>query len=131
MGNGNPRRPRVAQAIREVLAELISSELSDPRLKRAGFISVNHVELNKDMSVASIYAGFYGGDDDGQEDAISVLNRAAGKIRGPLGRKLRLQRTPELRFLLDQSGEFGVRLSQIIRDDEMKAQESGESGEDE
>ncbi len=117
---GNPRRPRVAQAIREALGDLIRDELSDPRLKRAGFVSINHVELNKDMGLAQIYVSFYGGDDAGGDAATSVLNKAAGKLRGPLGRTLKLQRAPELRFTHDQSSEFGVRLSQIIRDDELR-----------
>lgn len=121
MSSGNPRRPRVAQAIREVLGKLIQDELSDPRLTRAGFISINHVELNKDMSVAHVYVAFYGGDDAAAEPAIEILNRAqAGRLRGPLGRELSLQRTPELRFSYDQSGEFGMRLSEIIRDDELR-----------
>lgn len=121
MSSGNPRRPRVAQAIREVLGKLIADELSDPRLTRAGFISINHVELNKDMSVAHVYVAFYGGDDSAAEPAIAILNRAqAGRLRGPLGRELSLQRTPELRFSYDQSGEFGMRLSEIIRDDELR-----------
>tara|TARA_R110002096_G_scaffold44526_8_gene120288 strand:- start:104260 stop:104763 length:504 start_codon:yes stop_codon:yes gene_type:complete len=119
-GGGNPRRPRVAQAIREGLGDLIRSELNDPRLKRAGFVSINHVELNKDMGLAHIYVGFYGGDDAAGEPAVVILNKVAGKLRGPLGRNLKLQRAPELRFLHDQSTEFGVRLSQIIRDDELR-----------
>jgi len=119
-GGGNPRRPRVAQAIREGLGDLIRSQLNDPRVKRAGFVSINHVELNKDMGLAHIYIAFYGGDDAAGEPAVAILNKAAGKLRGPLGRNLKLQRAPELRFMHDQSSEFGVRLSQIIRDDELR-----------
>lgn len=125
MSGGNPRRPRVAQAIREALGNIISTELTDPRLGKAGFVSINHVELNKDMSVAQVFVGFYGGEDKAAEAAVKVLNRAAGRLRGPLGRTLRLQRAPELRFVHDQSGEFGVRLSQIIRDDELRSSHGG------
>jgi len=122
---GNPRRPRVAQAIREVLGDLIRSQLSDPRIGQAGFLSMNHVELNKDMGLAHIYVGFYGNDDDASalkkgEAAVVILNKVAGRLRGPLGRALNLQRAPELRFVYDQSSEFGVRLSEIIRDDELR-----------
>ena len=116
--SGNPRRPRVAQAIREALGSLVSAELTDPRITKAGFLSVNHVELNKDMSVAEVFVGFYGGDESAAQAAVAVLCKAAGRLRGPLGRILKLQRAPELRFVHDQSSEFGVRLSQIIRDDE-------------
>ncbi len=120
MSGGNPRRPRVSQAIREALGGLIGETLTDPRLKRAGFLSVNHVELNRDMSVAEVFVAFYGGEDAEVEAAVEILNRRAGRMRGPLGRTLKLQRAPELRFVHDRSSEFGVRLSQIIRDDEMR-----------
>ena len=129
MSGGNPRKPRVAQAIREALGDLIRSELNDPRVARAGFVSINHVELNKDMGLAHVYVAFYGGDDAAGEPAVVVLNKAAGKLRGPLGRALSLQRAPEIRFLHDQSSEFGVRLSQIIRDDELRhVADSAEEG---
>lgn len=122
MSGGNPRRPKVSQAIREALGSLIEGELSDPRLRKAGFLSVNHVELNRDMSVAEVFVGFFGEEDDDKAlAAVGVLNRSAGRLRGPLGRTLKLQRCPELRFVHDKSGEFGVRLSQIIRDDESRS----------
>ncbi len=128
MSGGNPRRPRVSQAIREALGTLVGESLHDPRLKKAGFLSVNHVELNRDMSVAEIFVAFYGGEDAEAETAISILNRSAGRLRGPLGRTLKLQRAPELRFVHDRSSEFGVRLSQIIRDDESRSTQ-GDPGE--
>lgn len=128
---GNPRRTRVAQAMRKALSELISSELQDPRISKAGFVSINHIDLNKDMGVATIFVGFYGGDEAAAEAGVVALNRAAGRLRGPLARTMKLQRAPELRFSHDQSGEFGVRLSQIIRDDGLRrAQSAPEAVED-
>lgn len=121
MSAGNPRRPRVSQAIREILGGLVERELSDPRITKAGFMSVNHVELNKDMSVAEVFIGFYGSDERAGEAAVAILNKAAGRLRGPMGRELSLQRSPELRFSHDQSSEFGVRLSQIIREDAQRS----------
>lgn len=128
MSAGNPRRPRVAKAIRDVLSELIPRELHDPRIARAGVLSVNYVELNRDMSVAHVYVAFLGASDSQGETATAALKRAAGVLRGPLARALHLQRAPELRFVHDQSGEFGVRLSQIVREDaERKPEEEDDS----
>lgn len=130
MSEGNPRRPRVAQAIREVLGDLIRDNLSDPRIGKAGFVSINHVEMNKDMGVAFVYIAFYGGNDKAAESAVKALVAAAGRLRGPLGRSLNLQRAPEIRFEHDQSGEFGMRLSEIIRHDEALRSEAGPLDED-
>ena len=86
------RPARVAQAIRENLADLIAREVGDPRLGAAGLVSVNHVELNQDMSVARIYVAFIGGPESATAGAIEVLQRASGHLRGPLGRRMRLAR---------------------------------------
>lgn len=127
MSAGNPRRPRVAKAIRDVLSELVAREVHDPRVHKAGLLSVNHVELNRDMSVAYVYVAFLGADDKDSAAAIQALQGASGFLRGPLGRALQLQRTPELRFFQDESSEFGVRLSEIVRSDQArKADDDGE-----
>jgi ribosome-binding factor A len=110
--------------MRDVLSSLISREVHDPRVQQAGLVSVNHVELNRDMSVAHVYVAFLGASEEAGERATEALQHAAGFLRGPLGRELRLQRAPELRFVHDQSGEFGVRLSQVVREDQARRDES-------
>ncbi|WP_428263712.1 30S ribosome-binding factor RbfA [Haliangium sp.] len=132
MGQG-ARRERVANAMRSVLVELIEREVRDPRVRAAGLVSVNQVELNRDMSVARVYVSFIGtADDAAEERALSALRAAAGFLRGPVGRRLRLQRAPELRFSKDERAAFGERIGQIVRDDERKsaAAHAGEAGAD-
>ena len=61
------RKPRIARAIRDNLSDLISSELTDPRIREAGLVSINHIELNADTSVATVYVSLYGADAGGYE----------------------------------------------------------------
>ena len=96
-----PRKTRLAQNIRDLLAEMIDQELKDPRVHGAGFVGVNHVEL--DAGAASA--------------AMAGLETAAGFLRGNVGRRLGLKRAPELRFIHDDSPDMQVRLSEIVRDD--------------
>ncbi len=118
---GNPRRARVAQAMRNLLAEMLDREVKDPRVRAAGMASVNHVELNRDMSVARVYVSFLGpaeSDRNVAESALAGLEAAAGFLRGPVGRRLHLRRAPSLRFVFDDTPEFQQRLSRIARDGE-------------
>lgn len=118
---GNPRRVRVAQAMRDLLAEMIDREVKDPRVRDAGFVGVNHVELNSDMSVAQVYVSFLepaGSDKARVARVIKGLDAAAAFLRGPLARRLRLRHAPALRFIHDDTPEFHQRLTEIVRSDE-------------
>jgi ribosome-binding factor A len=120
------RKARVAEAIRDTLSEMIAREVKDPRVTAAGVVSITHVELNADLSVATIYASVYG-DDAVAERALAGLRGAAGFLRGPVARRLGLARPPELRFRRDTGMAFGLELAQIVRDDEERARAAGRS----
>ena len=56
--SGN-RKARVEQALRDVLSGLLEREVKDPRLKAAGLVTINHVDVNKDLSVARVHVSFF------------------------------------------------------------------------
>ena len=118
------RKARVEHGLRDVLTELISSEVRDPRVKAATLITVTKVELNVDMAVANVYISVIG-DDATVDGVIAGLSKAAGFLRGPAGRKLALQHAPELRFHHDVSIDIGAKLAKIVREDEEKARAAG------
>ena len=118
------RKERVESAIREVLAELISREVKDPRVSAAGLLGVSKVECTPDLSVAKVWISIYA-DDKVARKAIDGLTAAAGFLRGPLGRKLNLVRPPELRFARDVTAEMAIKLRGIVQEDEAKAREVG------
>lgn len=121
MGQGT-RQQRVGNAMRELLTELITREVRDPRVHGAGMVSVTQVELNRDLSVARVYVSFVGGKGDEQVEAraLAALRAAAGFLRGPVGRGMRLQRAPELRFEPDPRVDFGQRMRDILSEDEQR-----------
>lgn len=134
-GGGNPRRDRVSQSMRMLLVEMIEREVKDPRVHAAGLVSINLVELNRDMSVARVYVSFLGGDERAQavEQALRGLQAASGFLRGPLARRMGIARAPELRFLRDTRAEFGQHIREILQEDEARssAQGSDDGGDDE
>jgi ribosome-binding factor A len=118
------RKHRVEHGLRDVLTEMITREVKDPRVRAATLITVTKVELNVDLSVAMVYVSIIG-DDATADGVIAGLSKAAGFLRGPVGRKLNLQHAPELRFQQDASIDMSDKLAQIIRDDEARARAAG------
>lgn len=118
------RKARVGHALRDVLTELIASEVKDPRVRAATLLTVTKVELNVDMAVANVYVSVVG-DDSTADGVIAGLSKAAGFLRGPAGRRLALQHAPELRFHLDASIDMNEKLAAILREDEEKARAAG------
>lgn len=118
------RKARVEHALREVLTRLVADEVRDPRVKAATLLTITKVELNVDLTVARVYVSIIG-----DEDAvIEGLQKAAGFLRGPAGRELRLQKAPELRFVHDVGVDMSEKLAAIVREDEEKARAAGREG---
>jgi len=118
------RKARVEHALRDVLTELIASEVKDPRVRAATLLTVTKVELNVDLAVANVYVSVVG-DDSVADGVIAGLSKAAGFLRGPAARRLALQRAPELRFRIDASVDMNEKLAAILREDEEKAKAAG------
>jgi ribosome-binding factor A len=93
-----------------VLAELISREVKDPRV---GNVTITGVSLAADMGAAKIfYAPFASLHPQGEVQ--SGLTRAAGFLRGEVGRRLGLRHAPRLDFVFDDTAEKAARLTGII-----------------
>ncbi len=124
------RKSRVANALRTGLAEMIAREVKDPRVHAAGLMSVSHVEMNRDMSVARVYVSFYQADPAAIEQAMQGVKAAAGFLRGPLARRFNLARAPELRFVLDTSPDLWERVDEIVREDQRKGSDDDDGVDD-
>ena len=124
MSHSSGRKARVEHALRETLTEMIAADVKDPRVLAATMQTVTKVELNVDMSVANVYISVVG-DDATADGVIAGLTKAAGFLRGPVGRRLSLQRAPELRFHHDVSVDVSAKLAAILREDEEKARAAG------
>jgi ribosome-binding factor A len=103
------RSLRVADQIQRELADLIRSELKDPRV---GLITLTGVEVSPDYAHAKVF--FTTLDAAHLPDVRAGLRRAAGFLRHELGHRIRIHTLPELHFEYDASVEQGVRLSKLI-----------------
>jgi ribosome-binding factor A len=106
---GFQRSDRVAEQVRRDLADLIRTELKDPRV---GMISLTAVELTPDYAHAKVF--FTTLQAEHLAEIEQGLRRAAGFLRRELGRRIHIHTLPELHFIYDASVERGASLSQLI-----------------
>lgn len=106
--NGYARIDRVKEQVMRELAELVRTSLKDPR---AGFITINDVEVTRDYSHATVYYTVLSGD---REMSAEVLAHSKGFLRSELAKRITVFRVPELHFEYDESLERGVHLSSLI-----------------
>ncbi|HVK94842.1 MAG TPA: 30S ribosome-binding factor RbfA [Noviherbaspirillum sp.] len=119
------RGVRVADQIQRDLAEIISYELKDPRV---GMITITEVQVTPDYAHAKVFFTTLADTDDAVRNTLSGLHKAAGFIRGQLGRRLTIHTTPEIHFVHDVSPARGMELSKLI--DEANATRSKDSEQD-
>jgi len=108
---GSVRSNRIAEEIKRELAQIMRTELKDPRVK--GLISITSVKVTGDMHYAEIFISHFGNKEE-QQDVMNALKKAAGFLRMELGKRIKLRFTPELLFKFDQSMEHGARISEIL-----------------
>ncbi len=118
------RSQRVVEQIRRELAELIRTEVKDPRV---GFITLTDVEITPDYAHAKVFFTSMLGEEKVPEILVG-LRRAGGFLRRELGRRVRIHTTPELHFVYDRSVEEGSRMSRLI--DEVVREDEARSGDD-
>jgi ribosome-binding factor A len=104
------RHSRIEAQMQRVLADLISREVKDPRV---GNVTITAVEVAQDLATARIFFVPFAGAHDPQEVAAG-LARAAGFLRGAVGRQLGLRHAPRLAFVFDDTLDKAVHLTQLI-----------------
>lgn len=101
---------RVNEALREVLAGAIATDLKDPRI---GFVTVTDVDTSPDLRAARVYVSVLGSESE-RDEALEGLRSAHGFLQSRIAAETRMKRTPTLTFHYDESVERGVRLSELL-----------------
>nr|WP_317448709.1 30S ribosome-binding factor RbfA [uncultured Sellimonas sp.] len=113
MRKNSIKNTRVNTEVMHELSNILRGGIKDPRV--AEFTSVVAVEVAPDLKTCKAYISVLG-DEKAQSDTIKGLQSAEGYIRRELAHSLNLRNTPEIRFILDQSIEYGVAMSKKIDD---------------
>lgn len=111
MRKNSVKNTRVNGEVLRVLAEVIRSEIKDPRINP--MTSVVAVEVAPDLKTCKAWISVLG-NEESQKDTLAGLKSAEGYIRNQLAKKINLRNTPEIRFIIDQSIEYGVNMFKMI-----------------
>ena len=106
------RDKRVADAIKDTVAKIVLSELSDPKI---GFVTVTRCHISRDLKNATVYFSILG-DEATQKQSFEHLQGARGYIRRRLGQMVMFRALPELRFALDDMLAHEMHINEIISD---------------
>jgi len=104
---------RVSEDIRRELTAIIR-ELKDPRVKDC-LLTVVRVDVSSDASYAKVYVSAMEGLDRAKV-AVEGLKSATGHIRREVGGKLGLRKTPELKFIADDSVAHGMEIARKLNE---------------
>jgi ribosome-binding factor A len=117
------RVERVAALIRREVSELLISGIKDERVQH-GMVSVTSVEVAGDLQHCKIFVSIFGSAED-REVAMAGLQAAAVYVKGELGRRLKMRRTPEVTFVLDRGLEKGNTVLGLLQRLETERRERG------
>ena len=113
MRKNSIKNTRINGEVQKALSTLIRGEIKDPRIHP--MTSVTAVEVAPDLKTCRAYISVLGSG-EAKKATMDGLNSAEGYIRRLLAKNLNLRNTPEIRFILDESIEYGVNMSKLIDD---------------
>ena len=106
------RQERVAETIKQEVSNIIHDEVKDPRI---GFVTITRVEVTADLREAKIFFSVLGKDEE-RKKTKDALDTALGFIRYLLARRVQLRYAPEISFREDRSGEYSVRIQELLEE---------------
>ena len=100
---------RAGSEIQKELGNIILLEAKDEDFKN---VVITAVEVSNDLSFAKVYFTTI----DNREKVLHDLNNASGYFRSLLAERLDIRHTPELKFIFDESIEYGQKIEKIIEE---------------
>ena len=113
MRKNSIKNTRINGEVQKELSTIIREEIKDPRIHP--MTSVVAVEVAPDLKTCKAYISVLGNPEE-KAATMKGLSSAEGYIRRQLAANLNLRNTPQIRFLLDESIEYGVNMSKLIDD---------------
>ena len=101
------RTERLGEQLQQEIATILMRELKDPRM---GFVTVTHVEVSRDLSIARVFYSCLGSLEE-RRQSQETLDRSAGYIHGLIKKRFRLKIIPQLQFRYDPSIEGSIAMT--------------------
>jgi len=107
---------RAGSEIQRELSMILLEDARDEDFKR---ITITACEVSNDLSYAKVYFTTF----DDRAKVEKDLNNAAGFFRSILSQRLVMRHTPELKFIFDESIEYGQKIERIIKELNIESEE--------
>lgn len=91
------------------ISNIIKEEMKDERIN---FVTITDVDITNDLSHAKVYITVL--NDSERESTLKALNNARGFIEIELSKRVEIRKMPELKFVYDESIEYGNNIENII-----------------
>lgn len=104
------RTLKAAEAIREVVASAILTEIRDPRIRD---VTVVGVEVSPDMREAKVLVSVMG-DETQQQLSVRGLQNSAGFLQSKIANRIETRYTPRLTFVLDKGLKNAAAVGEIL-----------------
>ena len=111
MKKGSIKNTRINSEVRKEMASIISNGIKDPRI--SPMTSVTDARVTADLKYCTVYISVLGGE-KAEQETMEGLKNAVGFIRRELAHTVNLRITPEIRFVLDKSMEYGEHIDRLI-----------------
>ncbi|HCM92531.1 MAG TPA: 30S ribosome-binding factor RbfA [Lachnospiraceae bacterium] len=111
MRKNSIKNTRINAEVQKELANLIRSEIKDPRV--GPMTCVTDAEVAPDLKTCKVWVSTLG-DEGALNETIKGLKNAEGFLRRQLASNLNLRNTPELRFIADTSIEYGMKMNKLL-----------------
>lgn len=108
------RADRVADLLRQEIADLLLRRVKDPRVSR---VTITGIEVSADLQNAKVFFCLMGSAAAEEiENAAEGLNKAKGFMRQELGKRVHMRYLPQLHFHYDSSFEYGDKIERLLKD---------------
>ena len=118
------RVSKVADQIRDELARLLPHEVAETH---QALVTVTAVTLSADMRHAHVHVSIFP-ETAPRKEIFEAMDRARGRLKGRLGRELRLRHVPDIVFRLDSTAEKGERIERLLREAALPPSGAGTGG---
>ncbi len=108
---GYKRSERVSRSLLKAISEAVRDDVSDPGLEG---VMITRVELTDDLRFARVLWYLLPHDDERVQAADEAFERATGRLRGSVARRVQLKKTPELRFVYDRGVDNSARVDELL-----------------
>ena len=108
------RGNRLSGEFQKEISSVISGKLRNKFPELSAIISVTEADVAPDLKSAKIYLCIFDTNEEKSKNSFQIIKNNAGYIRHELSQVMHLRTVPELRFLTDESMEYGAKIDKIL-----------------